>query len=104
MSDEKFMQLALNLAKETIGQTSPNPVVGAVIVKDGDIVGFGAHFKTGEKHAEVHAIHMAGDEARGSKLYVTHEPSSHQGRTPYCSELIINSGDRRVVIASNATS
>jgi|SRR5690625_2430489 len=100
MSDEKFMQLALNLAKETIGQTSPNPVVGAVIVKDGDIVGFGAHFKTGEKHAEVHAIHMAGDEARGSTLYVTLEPCSHQGRTPPCTDLIIKSGVRRVVIAA----
>jgi len=100
MSDEKFMQFALSLAEETIGQTSPNPVVGAALVKNGNIVGFGVHLKAGEKHAEVHAIDMAGDEARGSTLYVTLEPCSHQGRTPPCTDLIIKNGVSRVVIAA----
>src|SRR5699024_12219385 len=100
MSDEKFMQFALSLAEETIGQTSPNPVVGAALVKNGNIVGFGAHLKAGEKHAEVHAIDMAGDEARGSTLYVRLEPCSHQGRTPPCTDLIIKNGVSRVVIAA----
>lgn len=100
MSDERFMRIALRLAEATIGQTSPNPVVGAVIVKNGEIIGMGAHLKTGGNHAEVHAIDMAGDQACGATLYVTLEPCSYQGRTPPCTELIIKSGLQRVVIAT----
>lgn len=99
MSDEKYMNIALNLAKETIGQTSPNPVVGAVVVKNGELVGFGAHLKAGGKHAEVHALDMAGSQAKGATLFVTLEPCSHGGRTPPCTGLIIKRGIKRVVMA-----
>ncbi|HLR51416.1 MAG TPA: bifunctional diaminohydroxyphosphoribosylaminopyrimidine deaminase/5-amino-6-(5-phosphoribosylamino)uracil reductase RibD [Candidatus Avamphibacillus sp.] len=100
MEDERFMQIALNLARETTGQTTPNPVVGAVIVKNEEIIGIGAHLKSGGKHAEVHAIDMAGNNVKDAILYVTLEPCSHQGKTPPCTDLIINSGIRRVVIAT----
>lgn len=98
--DKYFMNLALNLARETIGQTSPNPVVGAVLVKDNQIIGMGAHLKAGEPHAEVHAIRMAGEKAKDSTLYVTLEPCSHHGKTPPCSDLVIKSGIKKVVIAT----
>jgi len=100
MSDEVYMQYALELAKKTIGQTSPNPVVGAVVVKNNQIVGFGAHLYAGDAHAEVHAINMAKEHAKDATLYVTLEPCSHHGKTPPCTELIINSGIKRVVIAT----
>ena len=94
------MNFAIDLAKKASGQTSPNPVVGSVVVKDGEIVGFGAHLKAGEAHAEVNAIRMAGDKARGATVYVTLEPCNHHGKTPPCSELLIHSKVKRVVIAS----
>lgn len=100
MSDKEYMQYALELAKKTIGQTSPNPVVGAVIVKNNQIVGFGVHLHAGDKHAEVHAINMAKEHAKDATLYVTLEPCSHHGKTPPCTELIIKSGIKRVVIAT----
>lgn len=100
MSDLDFMKFALELAKRTKGQTSPNPMVGAVVVKDGEIVGFGAHLKAGGPHAEVHAINMAKDKAKGSTVYVTLEPCSHYGKTPPCSKLLVESGVSRVVIAT----
>lgn len=100
MSDLEHMEMALQLAKSVEGQTSPNPVVGAVVVRDGQVVGFGAHLKAGEGHAEVHAINMAGEKAKGSTIYVTLEPCSHYGRTPPCSRLLIQSGVKRVVIAT----
>ncbi|USK90471.1 bifunctional diaminohydroxyphosphoribosylaminopyrimidine deaminase/5-amino-6-(5-phosphoribosylamino)uracil reductase RibD [Rossellomorea marisflavi] len=95
----EYMNLALQLARANQGQTSPNPVVGAVVVKDGSIVGTGSHLKAGGPHAEVHAIREAGDKAEGADIYVTLEPCSHHGRTPPCANLIIESGIKRVFIA-----
>lgn len=95
-----YMNLALQLARGTIGQTSPNPVVGAVLVKNNQIVGMGAHLKAGEPHAEVHAIRMAGEKAKGGTLYVTLEPCSHFGKTPPCADLIIKTGIKKVYVAT----
>ncbi|ARZ64219.1 MULTISPECIES: bifunctional diaminohydroxyphosphoribosylaminopyrimidine deaminase/5-amino-6-(5-phosphoribosylamino)uracil reductase RibD [Bacillus cereus group] len=100
MTDQEYMRIALQLAEETCGQTSPNPMVGAVVVKDGNIVGMGAHLRAGEEHAEVHALHMAGDKAKGATVYVTLEPCSHFGKTPPCCELLIKKEVKRVVIAT----
>ncbi|WP_255724506.1 bifunctional diaminohydroxyphosphoribosylaminopyrimidine deaminase/5-amino-6-(5-phosphoribosylamino)uracil reductase RibD [Shimazuella soli] len=94
------MNLAIQLAKATTGQTSPNPMVGAVVVKDNRLLGTGAHLKAGTPHAEVHALNMAADEAKGSTIYVTLEPCNHFGRTPPCTEKIIECGVKRVVIGS----
>ncbi|HLS08000.1 bifunctional diaminohydroxyphosphoribosylaminopyrimidine deaminase/5-amino-6-(5-phosphoribosylamino)uracil reductase RibD [Lentibacillus sp.] len=99
MSDEYYMQLALNLAKSVSGQTSPNPPVGSVVIKNGDILGFGAHLKAGEAHAEVHALQMADEKAKDATIYVTLEPCSHHGKTPPCADLIIEKGISRAVIA-----
>lgn len=98
--DEHYMRIALELAKSTVGQTSPNPAVGCVLVRDGRIVGLGAHLKAGEPHAEVHALRMAGKAARGATAYVTLEPCSHYGRTPPCAEALIAAGVRRVVVGA----
>ncbi|HAQ07686.1 MAG TPA: bifunctional diaminohydroxyphosphoribosylaminopyrimidine deaminase/5-amino-6-(5-phosphoribosylamino)uracil reductase RibD [Bacillus bacterium] len=100
MNDLDYMALAISLAKATTGQTAPNPHVGAVLVKDNQIVGMGAHLKAGEPHAEVHAIRMAGDKARGATLYVTLEPCSHFGKTPPCSNLVIDSEIKKVFVAA----
>ncbi|MBT2637856.1 bifunctional diaminohydroxyphosphoribosylaminopyrimidine deaminase/5-amino-6-(5-phosphoribosylamino)uracil reductase RibD [Bacillus sp. ISL-39] len=100
MNDQDYMALAINLASATEGQTSPNPQVGAVLVKDGRIIGMGAHLKAGEPHAEVHAITMARDKAKDATLYVTLEPCSHFGKTPPCSNLVIDSGIKKVFVAS----
>jgi len=100
INDEFYMKLALDLASKTKGQTSINPNVGCVIVKDGRIVGMGAHLKRGEGHAEVNACKMAGDEAVGATAYVTLEPCSHFGKTPPCCDLLIEKGIKRVVIAA----
>jgi len=100
VDDQYYMQLALDLARRTKGQTSPNPVVGAVVVKDGRIIGMGAHLKAGEPHAEVHALNMAGTEAENSTLYVTLEPCSHHGKTPPCAGRIIKEKVKRVVVGS----
>ncbi|MGE6538465.1 bifunctional diaminohydroxyphosphoribosylaminopyrimidine deaminase/5-amino-6-(5-phosphoribosylamino)uracil reductase RibD [Bacillus luti] len=100
MTDQEYMRIALQLAEGTSGQTSPNPMVGAVVVKDGNIVGMGAHLRAGEEHAEVHALHMAGEKAKGATVYVTLEPCSHFGKTPPCCELLIKKGVKRVVIAT----
>jgi diaminohydroxyphosphoribosylaminopyrimidine deaminase/5-amino-6-(5-phosphoribosylamino)uracil reductase len=97
---EHWMSLAYQMAKATEGQTSPNPMVGAVAVKEGRVVGMGAHLKAGTPHAEVHALKMAGSEADGATLYVTLEPCNHYGRTPPCTELIIRSGVKKVVVGS----
>ena len=97
--DNHYMDMALGLAKSAVGQTSPNPLVGAVVVKNGAIVGMGAHLKAGEPHAEVHALRMAGDSARGATLYVTLEPCSHHGKTPPCADAVVAAGISRVVIA-----
>jgi diaminohydroxyphosphoribosylaminopyrimidine deaminase/5-amino-6-(5-phosphoribosylamino)uracil reductase len=100
MNDTYFMKLALQLAESTKGQTSPNPVVGSVVVRNGEVVGMGAHLKAGTEHAEVHALRMAGDKAKGATIYVTLEPCSHHGLTPPCTDLIIETGIKRVVIAT----
>jgi len=93
------MERALALARRAIGLTSPNPMVGAVVVKNRRIIGEGYHHRAGSPHAEIHALNAAGDRAKGSDLYVTLEPCSTQGRTPPCTDAIINAGIRRVVVA-----
>ena len=100
MKDEYYMEFALRLASAVKGQTSPNPQVGSVIVKEHTIVGFGSHLKSGEAHAEIHALNMAGDQANGATMYVTLEPCNHFGKTPPCTQAIIESGIKEVVIAS----
>lgn len=97
---EFYMDLALNNARSMKGQTFPNPLVGSVIVNHNRIVGVGAHLKAGEPHAEIHALRMAGEEARGGTIYVTLEPCSHFGRTGPCAQAIIDAGLKRVVIAA----
>jgi diaminohydroxyphosphoribosylaminopyrimidine deaminase/5-amino-6-(5-phosphoribosylamino)uracil reductase len=82
------MALALRLARRGVGRTAPNPVVGAVLVKDGKVVGKGYHRAAGEPHAEVEAIRSAGSEARGAELFVTLEPCNHHGRTPYADAIL----------------
>lgn len=98
-TDEKYMAIALELAARARGRTSPNPMVGAVVVKDGRIVGRGFHEKAGTPHAEVHALREAGELAKGATIYVTLEPCSHYGRTPPCSEAVIRAGVARCVAA-----
>ncbi|MFN0221132.1 bifunctional diaminohydroxyphosphoribosylaminopyrimidine deaminase/5-amino-6-(5-phosphoribosylamino)uracil reductase RibD [Paenibacillus sp. KR2-11] len=100
MNDEMYMRLALQLAGAASGQTGVNPVVGCVLVKDGRVVGMGAHLKRGEAHAEIHALTMAGAEAAGSTAYVTLEPCSHHGRTGPCSDRLVREGVKRVVVAA----
>ncbi|QIZ52110.1 bifunctional diaminohydroxyphosphoribosylaminopyrimidine deaminase/5-amino-6-(5-phosphoribosylamino)uracil reductase RibD [Dickeya zeae] len=98
-SDEFYMARALELARRGRFTTAPNPNVGCVIVRDGEIVGEGYHQKAGEPHAEVHALRMAGDKARGATAYVTLEPCSHHGRTPPCADALVAAGVARVVAA-----
>ena len=98
-SDERWMEVALRLAATADHATSPNPMVGAVVVRDGRIVGQGAHRRAGTPHAEVHAVRAAGAASRGADLHVTLEPCNHQGRTPACTATIIDAGVRRVVVA-----
>jgi diaminohydroxyphosphoribosylaminopyrimidine deaminase/5-amino-6-(5-phosphoribosylamino)uracil reductase len=101
MNDKDYMKLALALAEKGRGWTSPNPMVGAVVVKKDRIVGQGYHQKVGGPHAEVNAIDDAGKNARGATIYVTLEPCNHFGRTPPCTQKIIDAGIRRVVVAMN---
>lgn len=98
-SDHFYMQKALSLARLAEGRTSPNPMVGCVLVRDGQIIGEGFHRKAGTPHAEVHALHAAGPLAQGATAYVTLEPCSHFGRTPPCADALIQAGVRRTVIA-----
>ncbi len=98
--DQKWMRLALRLAKRGSGKTSPNPMVGAVIVKDGRLIGRGYHRKFGGPHAEVFALREAGRNAHRATMYVTLEPCSHYGKTPPCADRIIEAGLRRVVVAT----
>jgi len=97
--DLRFMQLALSLGRRGLGRTAPNPAVGAVVVKDGVILGRGWTQPGGRPHAETEALKRAGKEAKGATLYVTLEPCSHQGKTPPCIDAIIRSGIARVVSA-----
>lgn len=94
------MKRALQLARRGLGWTSPNPVVGAVVVREGTIVGEGYHRRAGGPHAEVHALHQAGDLARGATLYVTLEPCCTTGCTPPCTRIIGSSGVQRVIVAA----
>ena len=98
MTDEQLMKRALELAKKGIGYVSPNPLVGAVIVKDGKIIGEGYHECYGQAHAEVNAVRNATEDVEGSTIYVTLEPCAHYGKTPPCAELLLKSKFQRVVI------
>jgi diaminohydroxyphosphoribosylaminopyrimidine deaminase/5-amino-6-(5-phosphoribosylamino)uracil reductase len=99
-SDEKFMRMALRLAEKARGRTSPNPMVGAVVVMNGRVIASGYHHRAGEPHAEALALRKAGKAAKSATLYVTLEPCSHTNkRTPPCAPLVVASGVRRVVIA-----
>ena len=97
--DEKYMAEALAIAQYARGRTSPNPMVGAVVVRDGRIVGQGWHRQAGTPHAEVHALQQAGELARGATMYVTLEPCSHHGRTGPCTEAVIAAGIKKVIVA-----
>lgn len=97
-TDEYYMGLALKLALKAKGKTSPNPLVGSLVVKAGRIVGRGFHAKAGLAHAEVIALDKAGNKARGATLYVTLEPCAHTGKTPPCVNRIIESGIKEVVV------
>ncbi|MFW5736164.1 MAG: bifunctional diaminohydroxyphosphoribosylaminopyrimidine deaminase/5-amino-6-(5-phosphoribosylamino)uracil reductase RibD [Halanaerobium sp.] len=99
IDDQKYMARALNLARRGEGSTSPNPMVGAVVVKDGEIIGEGYHKQYGGPHAEVFALQAAGEKAAGADMYVTLEPCSHYGKTPPCAQKVIDSGIKRAVIA-----
>ncbi len=96
--DIKFMRLALAEAKKGIGKTSPNPAVGAVVVRNGEVLAKGYHKKAGEPHAEVAALQKIRYKAPGSTLYVTLEPCNHYGRTPPCTHAIVKAGVSRVVV------
>jgi diaminohydroxyphosphoribosylaminopyrimidine deaminase/5-amino-6-(5-phosphoribosylamino)uracil reductase len=97
--DAHYMARALQLARRGLNTTDPNPRVGCVIAKNGEILGEGWHERAGEPHAEVHALNAAGAKAHGATAYVTLEPCCHQGRTPPCSQALIKAGVRRVVAA-----
>ncbi|GIU09286.1 MULTISPECIES: bifunctional diaminohydroxyphosphoribosylaminopyrimidine deaminase/5-amino-6-(5-phosphoribosylamino)uracil reductase RibD [unclassified Shewanella] len=99
IEDSQMMSLAIELAQKGMYTTRPNPSVGSVIVKDGEIVGEGYHIRAGGPHAEVYALNMAGCDAKGATAYVTLEPCSHYGRTPPCAKALIEHGVSRVVIA-----
>src|SRR5262249_35563823 len=98
---EAFMRLALEEAGRALGRTSPNPTVGAVLVKNGRVIAKAHHQKAGMPHAEALAIRRAGSRARGADLYTTLEPCDHYGRTPPCTLAIIEAGVRRVISASS---
>src|SRR5437764_11709245 len=96
---EAWMARALSLAEKGRGYVEPNPLVGAVIVREDRVVGEGWHERFGEAHAEINALGQAGDLGRDATLYVTLEPCCHQGKTPPCTEAIVRAGVRRVVAA-----
>ena len=99
MDHQTSMQQAICLARQAVGTTSPNPAVGAVIVKDGTVIGEGHTLPPGGHHAEIEALEMAGDSARGATLYTTLEPCCHFGRTPPCTRAIIAAGISEVHVA-----
>src|SRR4051812_35432756 len=98
-TDSIYMRRALALAAKGWGQTAPNPMVGAVVVRDGEIVGEGYHARYGEAHAEVNALNASRGRTRGATMYVTLEPCAHHGKTPPCTNAIIDAGIGRVVVA-----
>src|SRR2546430_16987469 len=95
MTDLDFMRRALDLADRAAGLTSPNPLVGAVVVRDSVVVGEGFHAGPGRPHAEIEALRAAGDRAGGATLYVTLEPCAHQGRTSPCAPALVAAGPAR---------
>src|SRR4030042_5516517 len=95
-----YMKQALSLAKLALGEVSPNPAVGAVVVRDGEVVGQGYTQPPGSWHAEVMALKQAGEKARGGTLYVTLEPCCHYGRTPPCTDFVISTGIAEVHFAT----
>jgi diaminohydroxyphosphoribosylaminopyrimidine deaminase/5-amino-6-(5-phosphoribosylamino)uracil reductase len=97
--DSAHMRRALDLARKGWGQSAPNPMVGAVVVRDGEVVGEGYHQRYGEAHAEVNALNAARGRTRGATIYVTLEPCAHHGKTPPCVNAIMNAGIARVVVA-----
>ena len=97
--DIKFMKMAIALSLKGVGNVNPNPMVGAVIVKNGEVIGEGFHEKFGGPHAEVNAVNNAVEDMEGATLYVTLEPCNHQGKTPPCTDLIIEEKFARVVVA-----
>jgi len=99
VSDAAFMRRALDVAERGRGRTSPNPLVGAVVVREGRVVGEGAHLAAGGPHAEIEALAAAGEAARGATLYLTLEPCNHHGRTPPCAPAVVAAGVARVVAA-----
>src|SRR3954468_20301799 len=102
-SEGRFMRLALALARRGLGATSPNPMVGAVLVKRGRVIGRGWHRRAGEPHAEIEALrdaHRRGHDPKGATLYVTLEPCCTHGRTPPCTEAILAAGIKRVVVSA----
>ena len=96
--DRAMMQKCLELARQALGKTAPNPLVGAVVVKDGEIIGTGFHPGAGQPHAEVFALREAGEQAKGATIYVSLEPCNHHGRTPPCSEALVKAGVAKVVV------
>lgn len=100
MTEEEYMRYAIRLARKGAGYTNPNPMVGAVIVKDGRIIGEGYHARCGELHAERNAIAALTESAEGATMYVTLEPCCHYGKTPPCTEAILEQGIAKVVIGS----
>ncbi|MBD8974028.1 MAG: bifunctional diaminohydroxyphosphoribosylaminopyrimidine deaminase/5-amino-6-(5-phosphoribosylamino)uracil reductase RibD, partial [Clostridiales bacterium] len=101
--EEKYMRRAIELAKSGVGKVNPNPLVGAVIVKDGQIISEGYHAKYGDLHAERNAFRNLknAEEAKGAEMYVTLEPCCHQGKQPPCTQAIIEHGIRKVYVGSN---
>src|SRR5437763_16314219 len=100
--DEIWMRRALEIAERGRGHVEPNPLVGAVVVRDGRLVGEGWHQRYGQAHAEVNALAAAGEAARGATLYVTLEPCCHFGKTPPCTGAVLGAGVARVVAAMRA--
>lgn len=98
--DLQYLRRTLTLARRAAGRTAPNPMVGAVVVREGQVVGEGFHPRAGAPHAEVFALQAAGAHARGGTLYVSLEPCAHYGKTPPCADAVVRSGVRRVVFAS----
>ena len=98
--DRAMMQRCLTLARQALGKTAPNPLVGSVVVKDGRIVGEGFHPGAGQPHAEVFALREAGIQARGATIYVSLEPCNHYGRTPPCSEAVVKAGLAKAIVGT----
>src|SRR4028119_1837620 len=96
--DRAMMQRCIEPARRALGRTTPNPLVGSVIVQDGEIVGEGFHPGAGQPHAEVFALREAGEKAKGATIYVNLEPCNHYGRTPPCSEALVAAGVGKVVV------